>query len=142
MQPDKLSLVHTAHTIEPSQPENAMNRSLLVALLALSCGAAFAQAPAGTTPRPAQETSPTAAGGAPAAKAETKTEAKKGESAAAMGAGAGSTATGTKSMDADGDGSVSKKEWDTYHSAMWKKVNKGGKASMADVEAMMKGGPN
>jgi hypothetical protein len=114
-----------------------MNRSLLVALLALSCGAAFAQAPAGTTPRPAQETSPTAAGGAPAAKAETKTEAKKGESAAAMGAGAGA-----KSMDADSDGMVSKKEWDTYHSAMWKKMNKGGKVSMADVEAMMKGGPN
>ena len=122
-----------------------MNRSLLVALLALTCGAAFAQAPAGTTPRPSQETSPTAAGGAPAAKAETKTEAKKGEPAAAgstMGAGAGSTATGTKGMDADGDGMVSKKEWDTYHSAMWKKVNKGGKAPMADVEAMMKGGPN
>lgn len=122
-----------------------MNRSLLVALLALTCGAAFAQAPAGTTQRPSQETSPAAAGGAPAAKAETKTEAKKGEMPAAgstMGAGAGSTATGMKGMDADGDGMVSKKEWDTYHSAMWKKMNKGGKASMADVEAMMKGGPN
>jgi len=120
-----------------------MNRSLLVALLALTCGAAFAQAPAGTTQRPSQETDPIRAGGAPAAKAEMKTEAKRGQMPAAgstMGAGPGMGTT--KGMDADGDGMVSKKEWDTYHSAMWKKMNKGGKASMADVEAMMKGGPN
>jgi len=117
-----------------------MNRSLLVALLALCCGTAFAQAPPGTVQRPSQETNPTAAGGAPAAKAEEKTEAKKSEMPAA-GSTMGAAGTGMK-MDADGDGMVTKREWDSYHSAMWRKMNKGGKASMADVEAMMKGGPN
>jgi hypothetical protein len=122
-----------------------MKHSLLVALVALACGSAFAQAPAGTVQRPSQESDPVRAGGAPAEKAQAKTEAKKGETPAAgstMGAGAASTGTGMKGMDADGDGMVTKKEWDSYHSAMWRKMNKGGKASMADVEAMMKGGPN
>jgi len=112
-----------------------MNRSLLVALLALSCGAAFAQAPAGTVQTPSQETNPQAAGGTPATKAETKTEAKKGETST-MGAAP------AKGMDANGDGTVTKKEWDTYHSAMWNKLNKSGKVSTADAEAMLKGGPN
>jgi hypothetical protein len=111
-----------------------MNHSLLVALLALSCGAAFAQAPAGTVEKPAQETAPAAAGGKPAAKAEAKTEAKKGETST-MGAG-------PAKMDANGDGSITKAEWDNYHSAMWKKMNKNGKVSTADADAMMKGGPN
>jgi hypothetical protein len=107
---------------------------LSVALLALSCGAAFAQAPAGTVQTPPQETAPAAAGGKPAAKAEAKTEAKKGETST-MGAG-------PAKMDANGDGSITKAEWDNYHSAMWKKMNKGGKVSTADAEAMLKGGPN
>jgi hypothetical protein len=107
-----------------------MNHSLLAALLALGCGAAFAQAPQSTAP----ETKPEAAGGKAAAKAEGKTEAKKGETST-MGAGP------TK-MDANGDGSVTKAEWDAYNSAVWKKMNKGGKVSTADMDAMMKGGPN
>jgi hypothetical protein len=111
-----------------------MNHSLLVSLLALSCGATFAQAPAGTVQTPSQETSPAAAGGKPAAKAEGKTEAKKGETST-MGAG-------PAKMDADADGTITKKEWDNYHSAMWKKMSKSGKVSTADAEAMMKGGPN
>jgi hypothetical protein len=105
-----------------------INHSLLAALLALSCGAAFAQGPA------SQEKDPAATGGKPAAKAEMKSEAKKGDTST-MGAG-------HAKMDADGDGMVTKSEWDSYHSAMWKKMNKNGKVSMADMETAMKGGPN
>ncbi len=45
-------------------------------------------------------------------------------------------------MDANADGTVTKAEWDTYHSAMWKKMSKNGKVSTAAADAMMKGGPN
>jgi len=116
-----------------------MNHSLLAGLLAISCGAAFAQAPAGTVKTPSQETNPQAAGGKSATKAEEKTEAKKGETST-MGATSGGM--GAKAMDADGDGMITKKEFDNYYAGMWKKVNKNGKVSTADMDAMMKGGPN
>ena len=110
-----------------------MNHSLLVALLALG-GVAFAQAPSGTVQTPSQETNPPAAGGKPAAKAEAKSEAKKGETST-MGAGAAPA-----KMDANADGAITKAEWDSYHSAMWKKMSKNGKVSAADAEAMLKSG--
>jgi hypothetical protein len=124
-----------------------MKHSLWVALTALACSSAFAQAPAGTVPRPSQESSPTRSGGMPAEKVEMNTDAKKGTPAAgsAMGAGPGSTAAGMgmmKGIDADGDGMISKKEWDAHHSMMWNKMNKKGMVSVVDMEAMMKGGPN
>ena len=130
-----------------------MKQSVLMALAALACSAAFAQAPAGTTPRPSQETNPTAAGGAPAAKAEMKKDAKTGAMPMASG-GAMPMASGggampmhsmgmMKGMDANGDGMISKKEFDKHHTMMWNKMKpKKGMVSMADMEAMMKGGSN
>lgn len=80
-----------------------------------------------------------------------KTEAKTGAlpmasgmgSTSSMGAGMG-MGMGMKGMDANGDGMVSKKEWQAHHNMMWGKMKgKNGMVSMADMEAMMKGGgPN
>ena len=125
----------------------------------MSVGTTFAQAPPGTLSRPSQETNPTAAGGAPAAKAQMKVDEKKGMTpmaggAAPMAAGSMPMAAGTsstmgmgmmKSMDTNGDGMISKKEWDSHYSAMWGKMKpkmKKGMVPMTDMEAMMKGGPN
>ena len=140
-----------------------MKQALLFAIAALSVGTTFAQAPPGTLSRPSQETNPTAAGGAPAAKAQMKVDEKKGMTpmaggAAPMAAGSMPMAAGTsgtmgmgmgmgmmKSMDTNGDGMISKKEWDSHHSAMWGKMKpkmKKGMVPMSDMEAMMKGGPN
>ena len=127
-----------------------MKHSIILATATLACATAFAQAPAGVVPRPAQEINPTASGGAPAAKAEMKTEAKTGAMPMASGMGSGSSMGGgmgmgmMKGMDANGDGKVSKKEWQAHHNMMWGKMkSKNGMVSMADMEAMMKsGGPN
>ena len=129
-----------------------MKHGLILAAAALACGATFAQAPPGVVARPSQETNPTASGGAPAAKAEMKVEAKKGAMPMAAGAAmpmasggsmAGTSTMGMKAMDTNGDGMISKKEWDAYHAAMWSRMkSKKGMMPIADVEAMMKGGPN
>lgn len=130
-----------------------MKQSVFVALAALACSAALAQAPAGTTPRPPSQVDPAAAGGAPAAKAEMRKDAKTGAMPMAAGGGAMPMAGGAgmgmgsmammKSMDTNGDGMISKKEFDTHHKMMWNKMKpKKGMVSMADMEAMMKGGPN
>jgi hypothetical protein len=43
-----------------------------------------------------------------------------------------------KAMDANGDGMISKKEFDSHHQAMWKKMKtKNGMVSVADMEGMM-----
>lgn len=52
-------------------------QSLVLALAALACSAAFAQAPAGVVSTPSANSNPNASGGAPAAKAETKVDSKK-----------------------------------------------------------------
>ena len=128
-----------------------MKHQLILAAAALACTATFAQAPPGVVARPSQETNPTASGGTPAAKAEMKVDAKKGTmpmagGAMPMGSGgsmSGSSAMGMKAMDTNGDGMISKKEWDAYHAGMWGRMkSKNGMMPMADVEAMMKGGPN
>lgn len=147
-----------------------MKEKYLLALASLACSVAFAQAPPGTVPRPSQETNPTASGGKPAEKAQMKVDAKKGmESSSAMpmspggpsaggkmpmassgGMAAGGMAMGgmgmdMKAMDTNGDGMISKKEWDSHHAMMWSKMKpkmKKGMMPMADMEAMMKGGPN
>jgi hypothetical protein len=116
-----------------------MKRSIFLATCALACSAAFAQAP--TSPAsPASPTSP-AAIDAPAGAAT-----KPG---AAMPMGAGGPGMGMhggidmKAMDANGDGMISKKEFDSHHEAMWKKMkSKNGMVSIADMEAMMQGGRN
>ena len=52
-------------------------QSLVLALAALACSAAFAQAPAGVVSTPSANSNPNASGGAAAAKAETKVDSKK-----------------------------------------------------------------
>ncbi|MEO5672817.1 MAG: EF-hand domain-containing protein [Ramlibacter sp.] len=51
-----------------------------------------------------------------------------------------------KDMDTNGDGMISKQEWQAHHIRMWNmthaKADKSGKIPVADVEAMLKGGPN
>ena len=143
--------------------ETQLKQALIFAIAALSIGTSFAQAPPGTVSRPSQETNPTASGGAPAAKAQMKVDEKKGTmpmagGGAPMAAGSMPMAAGVsggmgmglgmgmmKSMDTNGDGMISKKEWDSHHAAMWgkmkPKMNKG-MVPMADIEAMLKGGPN
>lgn len=142
--------------------ETQLKQALFFAIAALSIGTAFAQAPPGTVARPSAESNPTAAGGAPAAKAQMKVDDKKGTMPMAAGAapmaagsmpmaaGAGGMGMGMgmgmmKSMDTNGDGMISKKEWDSHHAAMWGKMKTKmtkGMVPMADMEAMMKGGPN
>ena len=148
-----------------------MKQTLIVALAALACSTAFAQAP------PTSQTNPTASGGAPAARAEMKTDARKAQGStlgapnpvAGMGGAAATSqinpsasggqsaataemkvdarkdANASAAMDTNGDGMISKKEWDRYHSGMWGKMkmkSKNGMVPWADVDAMMKGGPN
>lgn len=52
-------------------------QSLVLTFAALACTAVFAQAPAGVVSTPSAQSSPTASGGAPAAKAEMKVDTKK-----------------------------------------------------------------
>ena len=52
-------------------------QSLVLALAALACSAAFAQAPAGVVSTPSANSNPNASGGTPAAKAEMKVDSKK-----------------------------------------------------------------
>jgi hypothetical protein len=107
-----------------------MKTSYFAPLLALACATAFAQAPTGVNPRPAQEADATKSGGKAADKAEMKTDAKK--------------AAGMKAMDTNGDGMVSKAEWDAYHAGTWGKFShKNGQVSMMDIEKTMgRDGPN
>lgn len=121
-----------------------MKHKFVLAAAALACTASFAQAPPGVVARPSQETNSTASGGAPTAKAEMKVEAKKAAMPMASGGSmSGASTMGMKAMDTNGDGMISKKEWDAYHSGMWGRMkSKKGMMPIADVEAMMKGGPN
>ena len=144
-------------------------QSLVLALAALACSAAFAQAPAGVVSTPSANSNPTASGGTPAAKAEMKVDSKKaagstlsapnpvaGMGGAAPTAQVNPNASGGMpqakadmkanartmgSMDTNGDGMVSKREWDRHHSGMWGQMKpKNGMMPMAEVEAMMKAG--
>lgn len=105
-----------------------MIRNFTLAALALACGAAFAQAPAGTLPRPAQESNPNASGGVAQARAGARNDAQvMGDHSA---------------MDANRDGMVSQKEWNTYYNDMWRsmKADKSGHVPWADVNTRMMGG--
>ena len=144
-------------------------QSLVLALAALACSAAFAQAPAGVVSTPSANSNPTASGGTPAAKAEMKVDSKKAAGStlsapnpvAGMGGAAPTpqvnpnasggmpqakadmkaNARTMGSMDTNGDGMVSKREWDRHHSGMWGQMKpKNGMMPMAEVEAMMKAG--
>ncbi len=144
-----------------------MKKPFVLATCAIAVTAALAQAPAGVVQRPSAETNPTAAGGAPAAKAEMKTEMKKGTDTGMpmagaksmdkgmpvdkgmgmnQGMGMGMAGMSMKDMDTNGDGMIFKQEWQAHNDRMWKKMHgkagKAGKVPAADVEAMLKGGPN
>jgi hypothetical protein len=138
-----------------------MKHSVFLATCAFACGAALAQAPAGVVQRPSAESNPIAAGGAPAEKAQMKTDMKKDGAMpmAGVGMSGGSMAKGgmamggmgmgmgmsmdMKMMDTNRDGMISRKEWMDYHAKMWGRMkSKRGMVSTADMEAMMKGGPN
>ena len=130
-----------------------MKQSIFLATCALACSAALAQAPAS----PASPSSPAATDSMPPAGAGMKPGADmpmgaggpgKGKGMGmGMGMGMGGMHMGMdmKAMDTNGDGMISKKEWDSYHAMMWSKMKpkmKHGMMPMADMEAMMKGGPN
>ncbi|MEO5658345.1 MAG: hypothetical protein ABIQ90_00920 [Polaromonas sp.] len=127
-----------------------IKQSIFLATCALACSAALAQAPAS----PADPASPAAKEAMPPA----GTKIKPG---ADMPMGAGGPGMGMekgkgmgmekgmgmgmdmdmKAMDANGDGMISKKEFDSHHQAMWKKMkSKNGMVPIADMEAMMQGG--
>ena len=124
-------------------------QSLVLALAALACSSAFAQASAGSGGAAVtQEVNPSTSGNAPAAKAEMKVDNRKAsgsilavpnpgavttptqqvnpyassgapEAKAQRKVDARTNAAATGSMDTNGDGMVSKREWDRYHSGMW-----------------------
>ena len=120
-----------------------MKSTLILAAVAMACGAAFAQAPAGVTKTSPQEQNPNASGGKAQAKGEINAQAKGKDAGMSASVGAGAT-MGHKAMDLNGDGFISRKEWDSYHGKMWggMKADKRGMVPWADVEARMKGGPN
>lgn len=125
-----------------------MKQSIFLATCALACSAAFAQAPASPTSpsNPASPTSPAATDAMPPAGAGMKPGGAMGAGGPGMGMGAHmgmGMGMDMKAMDANSDGSISKKEFDSHHEAMWKKMkSKNGMVSIADMEAMMQGGRN
>ena len=123
-----------------------MKKVLLAAVAALVCSTSFAQA-----------TSPGAAGMSTATKeeltgeksqtqkvtgdrAQNKVDARKGTMPMAHTDG---TMPGMLAMDTNGDGMISRREYDTYHSAMWKLMKQTkGMVSKAEMDAKRKDGPN
>jgi hypothetical protein len=126
-----------------------MKQSIFLATCALACSAAFAQAPA-TPADPASPSSPAATDAMPPAGAGMKHGGAMNAGGAGMDMGKdGKGGMGMhmgmdmKAIDANGDGMISKKEYDSHHQAMWKKMkSKNGMVSIADMEAMMQGGRN
>jgi hypothetical protein len=125
-----------------------MKQSIFVATCVLACTAAFAQAPASPAD-PASPTSPAAKEAMPPAGAGMKPGGAMGKGGPGMDMGGMAGAhmgmgMDMKAMDSNGDGMISKKEFDSHHEAMWKKMkSKNGMVSIADMEAMMmQGGKN
>jgi hypothetical protein len=123
-----------------------MKSSIFLAACALACSATFAQAPASPAD-PASPTSPAANDATPPAGAGMKPGGAMGKAGPGMGMGGmGGAHMGMdmKAMDTNGDGMISKKEFDSHHEAMWKKMkSKNGMVSISDMEAaMMQGGRN
>jgi hypothetical protein len=112
-----------------------MKSIYILAAAAIASASAFAQAPAGTTTRPAAEANAARSGGMPAEKAEARKDGKT------MGSG---PASNWKAMDANGDGMISQEEYMAYHTGNWKKMKmtNGNMISMQDMEAQMAAGPN
>ena len=117
-----------------------MKRTLLVALVAIASTAALAQAPAGTLPRTSATQNPSTAGGTPAAAAQSNTQDRKDATPVAAKSMGSARMRG---MDANGDGWITQREYNNFHASHWNKMKRTkGKVSMADMEAMLEGGPN
>lgn len=117
-----------------------MKKLLLITAMALAAGTAFAQAPAGTLSKPPAESNPTDASGKAGAKAQMKVDAKT--SATPTAGDAAMKGAAMQTMDTNGDGMISRREYDRYHSMMWKKMNPTkNMVPKADYDAMIKGGP-
>ena len=122
-----------------------MKQSIFLATCALACSAALAQAPVS----PASPNSPAATEAMPPAGAGMKPGADMPMGAGGpgkgmgMGMGMGHMGMDMKAMDTNGDGMISKKEFDSHHEAMWKKMkSKNGMVPIAELEGLMQGGRN
>ena len=135
-----------------------MKKVLMTTALALACVAAFAQTPANPAKAVEQGAVPTAP--KTAAAAEAKVDARKAANPGADGTmvkqtpvtgevPAGSKTAANKAemnveardlraMDTNGDGMISRKEYDAYHSAMWKQMK--AKKDMVSMDEMLKRG--
>ncbi len=68
-----------------------------------------------------------------------KVDARKGMTPAPM---ANANTPAMMAMDTNGDGMISRREYDAYHSAMWKSMKQSkGMVSQSDMDLMRKGGP-
>ncbi len=117
-----------------------MKKVLLTAIVALVTSAAFAQAAGGTATKEEVTGQKSTTEQKTGDKAQAKVEARKD-----MNATAANNAGSSKIMvmDTNNDGMISRREYDAYHTAMWKsmKQNKG-MVSQADMDSARKGGPN
>ena len=117
-----------------------MKKVLLIAIAALVTSAAFAQAAGGTATKEEISGQKSKSEQGVADKAQAKVEARKD-----MNVAAANNAGGSKMMvmDTNGDGMISRREYDAYHTAMWKSMKQSkGMVSQGDMDMMRKGGPN
>ncbi len=121
-----------------------MKKFLLTAIATLVTSAAFAQAApgaAGTGTATKEEVTgkKSASEQKTADKAQMKVDARTGMSQAPM---ANANTPAMMAMDTNNDGMISRREYDAYHSAMWKSMKHSkGMVSQADMDLMRKGGP-
>ena len=122
-----------------------MKKVLLTAIAVLVSSAAFAQAAGGAAPGGSTATKQEVTGQKSPSeqktsdKAEMKVDARKGMTPAPM---ANANTPAMMAMDTNGDGMISRREYDAYHSAMWKSMKHSkGMVSQSDMDLMRKGGP-
>ena len=117
-----------------------MKKVLLTAIAVLVSSAAFAQAAGGTATKEEISGQKSTSEQKTGDKAQMRVDAKKGMTAAPM---ANANTPAMMAMDTNGDGMISRREYDTYHSAMWKSMKQSkGMVSQADMDTARKGGPN
>lgn len=122
-----------------------MKKFLLTAIAVLVSSAAFSQAApgvaAGSLGSKEEGTGQKGSAEQKAGdKAQMKVDAKKGMTPAPM---ANANTPAMMAMDTNGDGMISRREYDAYHSAMWKSMKQSkGMVSQADMDMSRKGGPN
>ena len=116
-----------------------MKKFLLTAIAVLVSSAAFAQAAGGTATKEEISGQKTTSEQKTGDKAQMKVDARKGMTPAPM---ANANTPAMMAMDTNGDGMISRREYDTYHSTMWKSMKQSkGMVSQSDMDLMRKGGP-